>query len=92
MENAVNYLVGHPVLFVIAVLIAIIILLPFFRKIVQVLLVSAAFMLLYAVYLHFTGGKPPELFRYIEHAFSAILLFVADTFKLFLEVLKSPKK
>lgn len=92
MEKAVNYLAGHPVLFVIAVLVAIIILLPFFRKIIHLLLTLASFMLLYAVYLHFTGGKSPAAFQLVEQIVTAFFVFIADIFKLFLDVLKSPEK
>jgi hypothetical protein len=92
MEKALNYLVGHPVLLVLSVIVAIIILLPFVRKIVQLLLPLAALMLLYAIYIHFTGGKMPEFFQYMERAFSAILGFIVDAFKHLFDIVKSPKK
>jgi len=48
MEKAVDYLVGHPVLFVIAVIIAIMILFNFLRRVMRLFLVIVAVLVLYA--------------------------------------------
>ena len=56
MEKAIDYLVGHPVLFVIAVIIAIMILFSFLRRVMRLFLVTAAILVLYAAYLQLTGG------------------------------------
>jgi hypothetical protein len=92
MEKAVDYLVGHPVLFVIAVIIAIMILFSFLRRIMQLFLVIAAILVLYAAYLQLTGGATHEAFQHIGLWFKNIFHLVTTLFGHFFDFLKSPKK
>ncbi|MEI6650997.1 MAG: hypothetical protein WCL42_00295 [Chlorobiaceae bacterium] len=89
MEKAVDYLAHHPVLFFIAVIVAFMILLSFLKKVVQVFLVIAAFLVLYAAYLSVTGGHIPEAFHHIEQLVNNSFHFLSD---LFWSFLKFPKK
>ena len=92
MEKAVDYLVGHPVLFVIAVIIATMILVSFLRRVMRLFLVIAAVLVLYAAYLQLTGGATHEAFLNIglwfNNMFHAFITMFSDLF----DFLKSPKK
>ncbi len=92
MEKAVDYLVGHPVLFVIAVMIAIMILFSFLRRVMRLFLVIAAILVLYAAYLQLTGGATHEAFQHIGLWFKNTFHFVTTLFGHVFDFLKSPKK
>jgi hypothetical protein len=92
MEKAVDYLVAHPVLFVVAVIISIMILLPFFRRVMRLLLVAVALLVIYAAYLQFTGGATHEAFQHIGLWLNNAVHFVASLFTHLFEMLKYPKK
>ncbi len=88
MEKAVDYLAHHPVLFFIAVIVAFMILFSFLKKVVQVFLVIAAFLVLYAAYLSVTGGHIPEAFHHIEQLVNNSFHFLSDLFRSFLKFQK----
>jgi hypothetical protein len=92
MEKTVNYLAAHPVLFVIAVILALMILFSFLKRVVRLFLVIAAILVLYAAWIHLTGGNMHEAFLHIEHAFNNAIRFLGDLFNLLIELLKFPKK
>jgi len=92
MENAVDYLVGHPVLFVIAVIIAIMILFSFLRRVMRLFLVTASVLVLYAAYLHLTGGSTHEAFQHIGVWFKNTFHVVITVFGHLFDFLKSLKK
>ena len=92
MEKAVNYLATHPVLFCIAIILSLMILFSFIQRVVRLFLVVAAVLVLYAAWLHFTGGNMHEPFLHIEQWFNTLLHFFGNLLKLLFELLKSPKK
>lgn len=92
MEKAVDYLVGHPVLFIIAVIIAIMILFSFLRNIMRLFLVTAAFLVLYAAYLQLTGGATHETFQHIGLWFNNLFHTLITLLGHLFDFLKSPKK
>ena len=92
MAKAFDYIVGHPVLFVIAVLLAIIILLPFLRSLMRLFLVIAAVLVLYAAYLQLTGGATHEAFQHIAHWFNNAFNGIVSIFGHLFDLLKFPKK
>ncbi|NTV05490.1 MAG: hypothetical protein HGA59_03160 [Chlorobiaceae bacterium] len=92
MEKAIDYLVGHPVLFVLAVIISIMILLPFFRSVMRLLLVAAALLVIYAAYLQFTGGSTHEAFQHIGLWVNNAVHFITSLFTHLFDALKHPKK
>ena len=92
MEKTVEYLTNHPVFFVIAVIISAMILFSSLKKIVELLLMVAALVVLYAAYLYLSGGHVPELFRSIEAFFSHWFHVLGDTISWLFNLLKSPKR
>ena len=92
MEKAIDYLVGHPVLFVIAVIIAIMILFSFLKRVMRLFLVTASILVLYAAYLQLTGGATHEAFQHIGLWFKNIFHFVSTLFGHIFAFLKSPNK
>ncbi len=92
MQKAVDYLVGHPVVFVIAVIISVLILLSFFRRVMRTLLVVAAILVLYLAWLQLTGGPTHEAFWHIGQWFSTLFHFLGELFNTLLSLLKLTKK
>lgn len=92
MEKAVDYLVGHPVLFFVAVIVAIMVLFSFFKGVVRLFLVVAAVLVVYAAWLQLTGGSTHEAFQHIGEWFNNAFHFIAGLFGQLLDMLKSPKK
>ena len=92
MEKAVAYLVGHPVIFVIAVIVSIMILFSFLRRLMRLFFVIAAILVLYAAWLQLTGGNMHEPFLHIEQWFNTAIHFLGDMIKLLVDLLKFPKK
>jgi len=92
MEKAIDYLVAHPVLFVIAVIIAIMILLSFFRRVMRLVLVIVAMLVLYAAWLQLTGGATHEAFQHIAQWVNTAVRFLGDLFRHLFDFLKSPKR
>ncbi|TLU82068.1 MAG: hypothetical protein FDX30_11285 [Chlorobium sp.] len=92
MEQAINYLISHPVLFVIAIIIAVMVLFSSLKKLIRLVVLIAAILVLYAAYLHFTGGDIHAAFVRIEQSFNAVIHFFAGLFSSLLELLKSSKK
>ncbi len=92
MEKAVAYLVGHPVIFAIAVIISIMILFSFLRRVMRLFFIVAAILVLYAAYLQLTGGNTNEAFQHIGHWFNNAFHYVVTIFGHLFDLLKSPKK
>ena len=92
MEKAFDYLSLHPVMFIIAVIISIMILFSFLRRVVHLFLVAAALMVLYAAYLHFTGGNMHEALQHIGSLFTKVFHYIISIFQFFFDLLKSSKK
>jgi hypothetical protein len=92
MEKAVAYLVGHPVIFSIAVIISIMILFSFLRRVMRLFFVVAAMLVLYAAYLQLTGGHTFETFQHIALWFGNTFHFITSIFGYLFNFLKAPKK
>lgn len=92
MENAVAYLVGHPVIFIIAVIVSIVILFSFLKGVIRLFIVIAAILVLYAAYLQLTGGHTDEAFQHIALWFNNAFHFIVSSFGHLFDFLKSPKK
>ena len=92
MVTAVDYLVAHPFLFVIAVILAIMILLSFLRRVVRLFLIVAAILVLYAAYLQLTGGATHEAFQHIGLWFKNLFHVVTTLVGHLFDFLKTPKK
>lgn len=92
MEKAVNYLATHPVLFCIAIIVSLMILFSFIKRVVRLFLVVAAVLVLYAAWLHFTGGNMHEPFLHIEQWINILIHFIGNLFRLLFDLVKFPKK
>jgi len=91
MEQLVELLSGNPLALAVAVIVAVMILLSFFRKVVQLLIVVVEVAVLYAAYLQISGGDAPETFRQMQETVSLSLGRLGATLKPLFELLKSWK-
>jgi threonine/homoserine/homoserine lactone efflux protein len=66
MEQIVSLLVENPLYLVIAVILSIVVLLLFLRKILKLLVIIAAVGILYIAYLYWSGENIPEVVTGIE--------------------------
>lgn len=92
MEKAVTYLVAHPVIFFIAVIISIMIVFSFLRRIMRLFIVVVAILVLYAAYLQLTGGQTLDAFQHLGQWFSNAFHGVTTLFGFLFDLLKFPKK
>ena len=61
MENIIETITHNPVYLAIAVILAIIVVYGFIKKIIKLVLVTASILVLYIAYLHFTGKDTAEI-------------------------------
>tara|TARA_B100000809_G_scaffold214783_1_gene219727 strand:+ start:195 stop:500 length:306 start_codon:yes stop_codon:yes gene_type:complete len=61
MENIIEAITHNPVYLAIAVILAVIVVYGFIKKIIKLVLVTAAILVLYIAYLHFTGKDTAEI-------------------------------
>ena len=61
MENIIEAITANPVYLAIAVLLAIVIVYGFIKKIIKLVLVTASIFVLYIAYLHYTGKNTTEI-------------------------------
>jgi len=92
MEKTVEYFGQHPILFVAAVMISVMILFSSLKKMLELVLMVGALVVLYSAYLYVTGGHVPEVFRSVEQMFSHWFHTAGDMFAWLFNLLKFPKK
>lgn len=73
MEQVVSLLVENPLYLVIAVILSIVVLLLFLRKILKLLVIIAAVGILYVAYLYWSGENIPEVVKGIEQVLDRAL-------------------
>ena len=61
MENIIEAITHNPVYLAIAVILAVIVVYGFIKKIIKLVLVTASILVLYIYYLHFTGKDTAEI-------------------------------
>ena len=61
MENIIEAITTNPVYLAIAVILAIVIVYGFIKKIIKLVLVTASIFVLYIAYLHYTGKNTTEI-------------------------------
>ena len=61
MENIIEAITHNPVYLAIAVILAVIVVYGFIKKIIKLVLVKASILVLYIAYLHFTGKDTAEI-------------------------------
>ncbi|PWW82261.1 hypothetical protein CR164_04415 [Prosthecochloris marina] len=73
MEQVISLLVENPLYLVIAVILSIVVLLLFLRKILKLLVIIAAVGILYVAYLYWSGENIPEVVKGIEQVLDRAL-------------------
>ena len=61
MENIIEAITANPVYLAIAVILAIVVVYGFIKKIIKLVLVTASIFVLYIAYLHYTGKNTTEI-------------------------------
>ena len=61
MENIIEAITANPVYLAIVVILAIVIVYGFIKKIIKLVLVTASIFVLYIAYLHYTGKDTTEI-------------------------------
>ena len=63
MENIIEIMTTNPVYLAIAVILALVVVYGFIKKIIKLVLVTASVFILYVAYLHYTGKDTDEITR-----------------------------
>ena len=63
MENIIETMTANPVYLAIAVIIAMVMVFGFIKKIIKLILLTASVFILYVAYLHYTGKDTDEITR-----------------------------
>ncbi len=61
MENIIESMTANPVYLAIAVILALVVVYGFIKKIIKLVLVAASVFVLYVAYLHYTGKDTDEI-------------------------------
>ncbi|UZJ37211.1 hypothetical protein [Prosthecochloris sp. SCSIO W1103] len=85
MEQVVSLLVENPLYLVIAVILSIVVLLLFLRKILKLLVIIAAVGILYVAYLYWSGENIPEVVKGIEQVLDRALQKGVEFLKQFVD-------
>ncbi len=89
MEQFFELISGNPLLLSVVLVAAVLVVLSFFRKALQLLVVAVAVGLLYAVWLQVSGGDAPEFFRQAKDTVSLSLVRLGAMLKVLFGLLKS---
>ena len=63
MENIIETITANPVYLAIAVILAMVMVFGFIKKIIKLILLTASVFILYVAYLHYTGKDTDEITR-----------------------------
>ena len=66
MENIIEAITANPVYLAIAVVLAIVVVYGFIKKIIKLVLVTASIFVLYISYLHYTGKNTTEISKSVS--------------------------
>jgi len=66
MENIIELITSNPVYLAIAVILAIVIVYGFVKKIIKLALVTGAVFILYVAYLHYSGKNTSEISKTVS--------------------------
>ena len=66
MENIIEVITANPVYLAIAVVLAIVVVYGFIKKIIKLVLVTASIFILYIAYLHYTGNNNTEISKSVS--------------------------
>ena len=79
MENIIEVITSNPVYLAIAVILAVVVVYGFVKKIIKLVLVSASIFVLYVAYLHFTGKNTSEISKTVSKSAEVIKEAVSKT-------------
>ena len=66
MENIIEAITANPVYLAIAVVLAVVVVYGFIKKIIKLALVTASIFILYIAYLHYTGNNTAEISKSVS--------------------------
>jgi hypothetical protein len=92
MENAISYLIAHPVMFVIAVIVAVMVVFSSLKKMLRLVIVAAALLVLYAAYVHLSGGDVQVSVSRIEHSVEGAVRYLGGIINSLMELFRASKK
>lgn len=79
MENIIEAITSNPVYLAIAVILAVVVVYGFVKKIIKLVLVAASIFVLYVAYLHFTGKNTSEISKTVSKSAEVIKEVVSKT-------------
>ena len=79
MENIIELITSNPVYLAIAVILAIVIVYGFVKKIIKLALVSGAVFILYVAYLHYSGKNTSEISKTVSKSAEILKEAVSKT-------------
>lgn len=88
MEQIISFFSDNPLVFMVAVVIAVMIVLSFFRNFLRLAVFSAALVVLYAAWLQASGGNAAGTFDELQKTVVVQFGRLAATLRLFFDFLK----
>jgi len=79
MENIIEAITANPVYLAIAVILAIVVVYGFIKKIIKLVLVTASIFVLYIAYLHYTGKNTMEISKSVSKSAEILKEAVSKT-------------
>jgi len=79
MENIIELITSNPVYLAIAVILAIVIVYGFVKKIIKLALVTGAVFILYVAYLHYSGKNTSEISKTVSKSAEILKEAVYET-------------
>jgi hypothetical protein len=79
MENIIELITSNPVYLAIAVVLAIVIVYGFVKKIIKLALVTGAVFILYVAYLHYSGNNTSEISKTVSKSAEILKEAVSKT-------------
>ena len=79
MENIIEVITSNPAYLAIAVILAVVVVYGFVKKIIKLVLVAASIFVLYVAYLHFTGKNTSEISKTVSKSAEVIKEAVSKT-------------
>ena len=79
MENIIELITSNPVYLAIAVILAIVIVYGFVKKIIKLALVTGAVFILYVAYLHYSGKSTSEISKTVSKSAEILKEAVSKT-------------
>ena len=79
MENIIELITSNPVYLAIAVILAVVVVYGFVKKIIKLALVAGAIFILYVAYLHYSGKNTSEITKTVSKSAEIIKEAVSKT-------------